>query len=123
MKVYKTRWFSRWAKSESVSDKALLNAMSEMTNGLVGSDLGGSVFKKRVALPGRGKSGGSRTLVAYNKGDAIFFIYGFAKNDKENIHIKELQTLKLLASDLLKYTESHLKVLVTNKELVEIINE
>ena len=123
MKVYKTRWFSRWAKSEGVSDKALLNAVSEMTNGLIGSDLGGSVYKKRVALPGRGKSGGSRTLVAYNKGDAMFFIYGFAKNDKENIHIKELQTLKLLASDLLKYTESHLKVLVTNKEIVEIINE
>lgn len=123
MRVYKTRWFSRWAKSVRISDKALLSAVSEMVNGLVGSDLGGYVYKKRVALPGRGKSGGSRTLVAYNKGDAIFFIYGFAKNDKENIHSKELQSLRLLAADLLKYTENHLKVLVINEELVEIINE
>nr|WP_263469118.1 type II toxin-antitoxin system RelE/ParE family toxin [Stenotrophomonas sp. CFS3442] len=32
-----------------------------MEGGLVDADLGGGIFKKRVALPGRGKRGSVRT--------------------------------------------------------------
>ena len=39
-----------------------------MVNGLVDADLGGGVVKKHVALPGRGKRGGARILVAIDKG-------------------------------------------------------
>ncbi len=58
----------------------MCKAVSEMERGLVDADLGGGVVKKRVALPGRGKRGGARTLVATNRGDRWFFVYGFEKS-------------------------------------------
>jgi hypothetical protein len=51
------------------------------------------VVKKRVALPGRGKRGSSRTLVAYQQADKAFFVYGFAKNERANISAKQLNAL------------------------------
>ena len=63
-----------------IDDDALASAVSEMEHGLIDAKLGGQVVKKRVALPGRGKRGGSRTLVAFKQGGKAFFIYGFAKN-------------------------------------------
>jgi hypothetical protein len=61
-----------------------------MERGLVDADLGGHVFKKRVAVPGKGKSGGARTLLVYRAGTKAFFVYGFAKNTRANIKENEL---------------------------------
>jgi len=66
-RVFKTRHFARWVRKTDLTDDALCKAVSEMAAGLVDADLGGGVLKKRVALPGRGKSGGARTLVATNR--------------------------------------------------------
>ncbi len=77
-----------------------------MANGLIDADLGGGVIKKRVALPGRGKRGGSRTLVATNKADRWFFVFGFEKNERANINDKELEALQATAADLLKLREA-----------------
>jgi len=46
-----------------------------MEKGLIDAELGGGVVKKRVPLPGRGKSGGTRTLLATNKRDLWFFVF------------------------------------------------
>jgi len=54
-------------RKTELSDQALCDAVSEMERGLIDADLGGGVVKKRVPLPGRGKRGGTRTLVATNK--------------------------------------------------------
>lgn len=58
-RVFKTRHFSRWMRKTELSDSALCVAVAEMEQGLIDADLGGGVVKKRVALPGRGKSGGA----------------------------------------------------------------
>lgn len=76
--------FRRWMRKTELSDAALCKAVAEMDQGLIDADLGGGVMKKRVPLPGRGKSGGARTLVATNKGDRWFFLYGFAKNQRDS---------------------------------------
>ena len=55
-----------------------------MECGLIDADLGGGIIKKRVPLPGRGKSGSVRTLVASKRNGKWFFLYGFEKNDKES---------------------------------------
>ena len=78
------------------------------------------MVKKRVALPGRGKRGSSRTLVAFMQGDKAFFIYGFAKNERANVNEKELQALKLLAKDLLGYPATSLTKAMKAGELIEI---
>jgi len=73
-----------------------------MAAGLIDADLGGGLVKKRVRLPGRGKRGGARTIVATNRGDRWFFLPGFARNDRENIDEEDRpsllrQAVKLLA--------------------------
>ena len=58
-RVFKTRYFARWMRKTELTNIALYEAVAEMVRGLVDADLGGGVVKKRVALPGRGKSGGA----------------------------------------------------------------
>jgi hypothetical protein len=94
-----------------------------IAQGLVDADLGRGVVKKRVAVGGRGKSGGVRTLVATNKGDRWFFVFGFAKNARANISDPELEALQSLASDLLQLTKSQLKEAVGNGSLQEICHD
>ena len=106
-----------------MSDAAILSAVDEMAQGLVDADLGGQVFKKRVAIGGRGKSGGVRTLLVYRVGDKAFFVYGFAKNARANISDKELKALKLYANTLLNYSKTELNKAVKSGELIEVVND
>ena len=101
MAVYKTRWFDRWARREGLDTPSLCAAVHEMTRGLIDADLGGGLVKKRIGRPGRGKSGGYRTLVATNKGSRWVFMFGFPKNERSNIDKDETEALKKLAAHLL----------------------
>lgn len=101
MRVFKTKTFERWAGKAGVTDGALLNAVAQMERGLIDADLGGNLFKQRVALPGRGKSGGTRTIVATRFAGMLVFLYGFEKNERDNISGKELEIFKLVAGALL----------------------
>ena len=100
-----------------------MNAVDEMERGLIDADLGGGVFKKRIALPNRGKSGSVRTLIATNKNDRWFFVLGFEKNQRDNINSKELSFLKDFAADLLTITDEQLVNSIKSKNLLEISNE
>lgn len=122
-RVFKTRQFARWARKAGLTDDALCVAVAEMANGLIDADLGGGVVKKRVALPGRGKSAGSRTLIATNKADRWFFVFGFEKNERANINDKELEALQATAADLLKLISDQLNDAVTQEILQEICND
>jgi hypothetical protein len=84
--------------------------------------VGGGVVKKRVALPGRGKSGGSRTLIATNKANRWFFFFGFEKNERANIDDKELEALQNTATDLLKLNSDQLDEAIIQEILQEICN-
>lgn len=119
-RVFKTRHFQRWMRKTELTDAALLEAVTEMASCLIDADLGGGVLKKRVALAGRGKRGGARTLVATNKGSRWFFVFGFAKNERDNISDEELEGLRDLASSLLALTTSRLDAAVTDGTLQEI---
>jgi hypothetical protein len=121
MRVFKTKWFAKWASSQRLSDEALTDAVAEIEHGLVDAELGGNVVKKRVALPGQGKRG-ARSLVAFRRGDKAFFIYGFAKNERASIAVKELKALKLLASEVLSYRNPALIKAIRAGELIEIEN-
>lgn len=94
-----------------------------MEHGLIDANLGSHLFKKRIAVEGRGKSGGIRTLVAFKVKDKAFFIYGFAKNQRENIDDKELQALKLWASQLLAHDDTALLKAIQCNELQEVNDE
>jgi hypothetical protein len=73
-----------------------------------------------VALPERGKRGGARTLLAYRLSDRAFFVYGFAKNERDNIDEKELKALKQLALSLLGWTSGQLAHALREGKLIEV---
>ena len=122
-RVFKTRHFARWMRKTELTDSALCQAVNEMVAGLVDADLGGDVVKKRVALPGRGKRGGARTLVATRKASRWFFVFGFEKNEKSNVSSTELEALQTLASGLLALTGPQLDSAVEDGTLQEICHE
>ena len=55
MAIYKTRWSDRWACKQELSMLSLCNAVHEMAKGLYDADLGGGLFKKRIARQDRGR--------------------------------------------------------------------
>jgi hypothetical protein len=103
-RIFKTRYFSNWLEKTELTDALLLNAVEEMERGLIDADLGGGIFKKRVALPNRGKSGSVRTLIATNKNNRWFFMFGFEKNQRDNIDKSDLKFLKQSAKKMLFQT-------------------
>jgi len=124
MAIYcKTKHFSRWAVKAGISDKALIDAIVEIQSGLFDADLGGGIIKKRVALPGRGKRGSTRTLLATNRDDRWFFVFGFEKKEKDNITDKELEALRALASDLLHLSDMQIIEAIRKRSLVEVTDE
>lgn len=120
MQIYKTRSFDKWAAKEGLADPVLAAAVAEMEAGLIDAELGGQVVKKRVSLAGRGKRGGARTLLAYRQGERAFFVYGFAKNERENIDAKELKALKQLAAVQLGLSEAQLAHALHEGALIEV---
>lgn len=120
MSVFKTRLFHGWQQKENILDHALCTAVDEMSRGLIDANLGGGLVKKRVARPGAGKSSGYRTLLATNRNDKWFFIYGLAKNDKDNVEHQELMALKRLATVLPGMNAQGINKLMADEELKEI---
>jgi hypothetical protein len=96
-------------------------AVQEIEQGLIDGDLGGGVLKKRVGVRGRGKSGGARVVLATNRGDRWFFVFGFLKNQRANISASELEALREFAGDLLALNERQIDAQTQNGALEEII--
>lgn len=122
-RVFRTRTFTRWMRKTGLTDEALSDAVDEMARALVDADLGGHVVKKRVALPGKGKSGGARTIVATKLADRWFFLFGFSKNERANIDKDELKALQELAKVLLGFNDQQLEAALAAGELVEVFND
>jgi hypothetical protein len=120
MVIYMTRWFERWARKQGLTTGLLCIAAREMSDGLFDADLGGGLFKKRVARAGQGKSGGFRTLVVTNKGDRWVFVFGFPKNERSNIDKDETEALKKLAAHLLSLNALALEQAQSAKELMKV---
>jgi hypothetical protein len=121
--IIKTKKFARWARKAAVSDELLCQAVTEMLKGLVDADLGGGVFKKRVALSERGKSGSVRTLLVTNRNDRWFFVLGFEKNERANISRTELAALQSLADDLLSLEKRQILAAIEDGVFVEVVDE
>jgi hypothetical protein len=118
-RLFKTKTFNRWCGA-AITDRALYQAVTDMKQGLVDASLGGNIFKKRVAIAGRGKRGGARTLIATQLKNRWFFVFGFNKNERDNISNDELKYLQQLARDLLMLNDQQLEVALNTGELLEI---
>ena len=121
MAIYQTRWFERWARKHGLSEPSLCTAVDEMAKGLYDGDLGGNLFKKRIAQPGQDKSGGFRTLVATKRTNRCIYLFGFPKSGLSNIDRDEDEALKKLATQLLGLTMQALDHAKQAGELIEVI--
>ena len=122
MRVFKNKWFARWARTENVPDSALLRAAAEAVAGQVEADLGGGLFEKRLAREGSGTRRGYRVLIGYKRPntDRIVFLYAFAKNARANISDKEREALSLVAEAFVSATNAQVSLLLKEGSIVEV---
>ncbi|MCG2748351.1 MAG: type II toxin-antitoxin system RelE/ParE family toxin [Desulfobulbaceae bacterium] len=115
-----TRSFSKWATKQNVPHEELANAILEIESGNFEANLGGHILKKRIRFQGKGKSGSGRTIVCYKRENRLIFVHGFAKNEKANLTIKELNAFKELAKILLGLTPEQLRIAIANGDFIEV---
>ena len=120
VRVFKNAWFQRFARRERITSKSLREAIARAEKGTIDADLGGHVIKQRIARQGQGKSGGYRTIIVFKKGDKAFFVYGFAKSERENIDQGETDAFKKAAKALLSLSDKQIHKLIENGELTEV---
>ena len=120
MRIFKNSRFARYARKEDISDSELKEAVNLIEAGQADANLGGNVYKVRVARSGEGKSGGHRVIVLFRSGDKTFYIYGFAKSERANINEKELRNFKERAKDYFSMTVEQLENLIKQGKLAEL---
>lgn len=61
----------------------------------------GGLRKRRIALPGRGKSGGARVITLYlGERFPVYAVFVYAKNERANLSPKQTRILMRLVSDI-----------------------
>ncbi len=123
MRIIKTKKFAKWAEKNVITDESLKNAAKEVSLDIYEANYGGGVIKKRIANKGRGKSGSVRTIIAFKKGGHCYFMFGFEKNEQDNISYAEEKSLKLIAKALLSYNDKEIKCFILDGSLIEVENE
>lgn len=114
LRIFKTKWFGKYARRIKITDAMLRKAIEHAESGLIDADLGSNVIKQRIARSGQGQSKGYRTIIAYKYHKRAVFLYGFAKNERENISEDELTSLKELAVAWIKMNDQDIKNSVDN---------
>lgn len=120
MENYKLKDFAKWARKVRISDQNLSQVIMEMNRGLLGDRLGANVYKKRVKIDGRGKSAGGRVVILYKNNNLSLFLYGFLKNEQENISRKEEQQLRVFANEFIKLSVVERIKLIAEGKLIAI---
>jgi len=128
VRIFKSRWFQRFARKEGIADAALHEAVARAEKGRIDADLGGGVVKQRIARPGQGRSKGYRTIIFFRReifpGEGrAFFVYGFAKSQRANIDNDEEEQFKEAAKHVLVLTEKQLAGLLKRGDFVEVKSE
>jgi hypothetical protein len=120
VRIFKYARFSRFAKKEDINDDDLLNILDQLEAGQPDANLGGGVFKMRIARSGEGKSGGYRVIVYFKSGDRTFYVHGFAKSDMANISQRELVRAKRQAKTLFAMTDNQIQAALKERMFEEI---
>ncbi|GBU27782.1 hypothetical protein R84B8_01323 [Treponema sp. R8-4-B8] len=120
MRVFKNTWFTRFADKEGIADGELKEMVNYLEAGQAEADLGGGVYKVRVARSGEGKSRGYRVIVFFKSEERLFYVYGFSKSDRSNIDQKETREYKALAKKYLNLSDELIEKAIQSGKFVEI---
>jgi hypothetical protein len=123
VRIYKSRWFQRFARKEGIADAVLGEAVARAEKGQIDAGLGGEVVKQRISRPGQGRSKGYRAIIFFRRGAKAFFVYGFAKSQRGNIDDDEKEQFKEAAKHVLALTEKQLAELLKKGDFMEVKSE
>ena len=112
-RAFKSAWFARAAKKARIGDAALCKAIVQVMAGQA-DDLGGGVFKKRLA------NNQLRSIILARGGDYWVYQFLFAKQDRANIDEDDLQDLRQIAKSYASMTPDQADVQVAEGHWVEI---
>jgi hypothetical protein len=121
VRIFKTRTLAKFTRQNGISDANPAAAVENALRGLVDADLGGHIIKQRVARPGQGKRGGFRMLIGLRPGLAIF-LFGFAKNERENIDDDQLKDLREIIASWFAADEKKIAQALKDGILLEVQN-
>jgi len=119
VRIFKTKALARFTKNEAISDESLVAAIETAKRGLIDADLGGGLIKQRVARPGQGKRGGFRMLIGF-RSDRAIFLFGFAKNERDNIDDKQLTTLREIVASWFAADDKKIAQALKDGLLIEV---
>jgi hypothetical protein len=123
MDVFKLKGFARFCRKAGIEDASLLVAIRAIEAGIIDADLGGGVFKQRIAREGQGKSGGFRTILLMRQEHRVLFVKGFAKKNRDNISDGELADFRALAPIVFEIGSTVVEELVRGGEWIEVQDE
>ena len=106
----------RFAGTFGASDAELTEALKSAPD----ANLGGGVFKFRIARAGEGTSGGARAIVAMKAGDRAVMMFGFEKKDQANIRQDELVAFRKAAKEYLALDSGQIQTALASGALVEL---
>jgi len=98
----------------------LLKSVQEIQQGLYEAFLGDDLFKKRIASKGRGKSSSVRTILTFRSHKTTFFLYGYEKNERENVSKNEVNALKIIGKSMQNFTKIEIEERLDNGSLIEV---
>jgi hypothetical protein len=122
LRIFKTKTLAKFTRQNGIADTSLVDAIDRARRGLIDADLGGRIIKQRVARPGQGKRGGFRLLIGFGSHRSVF-LFGFAKNERENIEDDELTTLREIADSFLKASDEKIGQAIDDGILIEVKDE
>ena len=120
MRIFMSKWFDRFARKNDIDNIMLVDAINRAEKGLVDADLGRGVIKQRVAREGQGRSKDYRTIVILRQNERAFFVYGFSKNDRDNLRQDEQESFKNMSGFLLSLSDDVLRKLLEKGDFMEV---
>lgn len=116
MRVFKTKWFSKAAKSHAIQDSELCQVIEAAMQGKA-DDPGGGVYRKRL------NRNRDRAIILAKGGEYWFYTFLYAKQDRANIDNRELAGFRELAKHYAALADKKITVLIKSEELVDICHD
>ncbi len=120
MRNFITAALSKAATKHTISDQKFVAAAERIRAGNASADLGGGLFKERIAREGQGRSGGFRTVLCFREGGDMLFFAIFAKKRKGNLTKKELEAARKFAAEFRKQTEKEIQRQIADSTIREL---
>lgn len=67
-----------------------------------------------------GRSGGFRVIILFKANERAVLVYGFGKNERDNIRDGELNAFRRLASLVLNYSDEEIMTAIPSGALIEV---